>query len=74
MASKIDSGDVLGRQAEKKTFLLPRGRLKDLFWGTMWESKLVPNPAQKRFQDAYDIEERCGLVFGRLGHQFLSVF
>ena len=53
---------------------MPRGRLKDLFWGAMWESKIVPNPSQKRFQDAYDIEERFGLVLGRLGHQFLSVF
>ena len=63
MAFKIHSGGLLGGQAEEKSFLMPRGRLKDLFWGAIWESKIVPNSSQKRFQDAYDIEERFGTVF-----------
>ena len=45
---------------KRRRFLMPRGRLKDLFWGAMWESKIVPNPSQKRFQDAYVIEEHFG--------------
>ena len=47
---------------KRRRFSMPQGRLKDLFWGAMWESKLVLNQSQKRFQDAYDIEERFGTV------------
>ena len=59
---------------KRSRFLMPRGRLKDLFWGAIWESKIVPNTFWKRFQDACDFEHRFGTVLGRLGHQFLSVF
>ena len=52
---------------KRRRFLMPRGRLKDLFWGAMWESKLVPNPSQKRFQDAYVIEDHFGTVLGPFG-------
>ena len=52
---------------KSKSFLIPRGRLKDLFWGAMWESKIVPNPFQSRFQDAYDIEEHFGTVLEPFG-------
>ena len=46
---------------------MPRGHLKDLFWGTIWEAKIVPNPFQKGFQDAYDIEEHFGTVLEPFG-------
>ena len=52
---------------KRRRFLMPRGRLKDLFWGAMWESKIVPNPFQKGFQDAYDIEEHFGTVLEPFG-------
>ena len=55
-------------------FWMPRGHLKDFLWEAIWESKIVPKPLWKRFQHATDIEERFGMVFGCLGHQFLSVF
>ena len=74
MASKIYSGGLLGGQAEKNTFLNPRGRLQDLLWESIWEPKIVPKLLWKRFRDATDIEERFDMVLGRLGHQFLSVF
>ena len=62
MASKIHSGDVLGGQAEEKTFFNASRARQGPLWGTIWESKIVPNLSQKPFQAAYDIEERFGTV------------
>ena len=52
---------------KRRRFLMPRGHLKDLFWGTIWEAKIVPNPFQKGFQDAYDIEDHFGTVLEPFG-------
>ena len=62
MASKIHSGGVLGGQAEKNTFFNASRARQGPLWGTIWESKIVPNLSQKPFQAAYDIEERFGTV------------
>ena len=77
MASRIHPGGLVGGQIEKKTFLkasrTPRGRLEDA-WEAIGQPKVVPKPSWKRSQHATDIEERFGLVLGRLGHQFLTAF
>ena len=74
MVSKIHSGGLLGGQAEKITFLkasrIPQGPIL----GAIWEAKIVPKPLWKRLRHATYIEECFGMVLGRLGHQFLSVF
>ena len=49
MSSKIHSGVSWEAKLKRRRFLMPRGRLTDLFWGAMWESKIVPNPFQSRF-------------------------
>ena len=53
MASKIYSGGVVADQAEEKSFFNARGRLKDLFWAAIWESKIVPNLFWKRLEDGF---------------------
>ena len=36
------------------------GRLKDLHWEAMWESKVVANLTRTRFQDASEVKQRLG--------------
>ena len=59
---------------KRRRFLMPRGRLKDLFWGTIWEAKIVPNTFQKRFQDAYDIGKNFGTVLEPFRDWFWTLF
>ena len=51
--SKWRSKSILEASWEAKLkrsqFLMPRGRLKHLSWGAIWESKIVPDLSQKRF-------------------------
>ena len=74
MGSKIYSGGILGGKAEKNTFLKASRTPQKSPWEVIWEPNIDPKPLWKRFQHATDIEERFGMVLGRLGHQFLSVF
>ena len=62
MGSKIHSGPSREAKLKRRRFLMPRGHLKDLFWETIWEAKIVPNPLRKRFEDAIHFEERFGKV------------
>ena len=62
-------------EAKLKTrcFLMPRGRLKDLSCGAIWESKIVPNPFWKRCEDACDLEQRFATVLNYFSDHFLKL-
>ena len=74
MASNIDSGCFLGVQASRNTVLETSGTRHGLLWEAICESKIVPNPSWKRFQDAIDLEEWFGSVAERLDTNFRVFF
>ena len=68
MGSNIDSGGFLGAQAWTNTVLEALGTRNGPLWNVIWETKILPNLSQRRFQDASDLEEWFGSVVERLGN------